>query len=312
MLKRLGLRWLLWTIGSLTLLSRLAYPAAGNKVLVLYKERDPDHQGIVWFLTGFLKQAGYDFDTRDVEQLLVAKSDMSPYRGIMTCYQTSQMVGGEIYPHWLVQQMEAGRRILIIGSYGAYQGLIPKPDGTFVEWNESTLTMNTFFYPFGLEFYFAFTSDPKKLRLNYADPEYAQYQAPITPKDLTYFQLYKSINPANRVLMEIERTDMADARSALNVMTPFGAMIIEGYAWYWNPQLQTNILRVNFVKLMREVFAGISPTVPQTRLISHAELLQKYPLPQRPQPSSSWQMQPGELPRQILIPYKKSEASRLP
>ncbi|MEA1948307.1 MAG: hypothetical protein U9N83_13505, partial [Thermodesulfobacteriota bacterium] len=176
----------------------------GTKILVLFKERDPHHEGIVNFLTGFLNQAGYEFDTRDVEALLVENPDMAPYSGIMTCYQTSQMVGGDIYPHWLVKQMEAGRRILIIGSYGAYQGMIHKPDGSFVEWNESTQTINTFFHPFGLEFYFAFTGDSNKLRLVTADKKYAQFQAPITQKDLNYYQLYKTVNPENRILFELE------------------------------------------------------------------------------------------------------------
>ena len=105
-----------------------------SKILVLYKERDPDHLGILNIFTGFLAQAGYRFDSRDVEKLLVEKPDMSAYSGIMTVYQTSQMVGGDLYPAWLVEQMEAGRQILIIGSYGAYQAMIQKSNGSFIEY----------------------------------------------------------------------------------------------------------------------------------------------------------------------------------
>jgi hypothetical protein len=132
-----------------------------QKILVLYKTRDPDHQGLLNIYTDFLKQAGYSYDIKDVEKLLDERPDMSPYHGIMSVFQTSQMVGGDHYPSWLVEQMEAGRRILILGSYGAYQGLIAKPNGKFTEWNESTQTINTFFYPFGLQFYFALPATAK-------------------------------------------------------------------------------------------------------------------------------------------------------
>jgi len=228
------------------------------KILVLYKERDPDHAGIISILTPLLKQAGYDFDTRDVEELLVKKPDMESYTGIMTCYQTSQMVGGDIYPQWLVEQMEAGRRILIIGSYGAYQGVIPKPDGTFVERSETTRTINTFFHPFGLEFHFAFTSDNNKLRLVTADKEYSQFQAPITQKDLRYYQLYTSVNPENKIFFELERTDMTASRSALNVITPFGGMVLEGYSYFWDPEKNKTVFRVNFPEFIKEAFSARS------------------------------------------------------
>ncbi len=233
--------------------------ASEQNILVLYKERDPDHRGIVRLFTEFLKQAGFAFDTRDVEKLLAEKQEMSPYTGILTCYQTSKMIGGDMYPFWLVKQMEAGRRILIIGNYGAYQGLFPKLDGSFIEWNESTQIINTFFIPFGLEFYFAYTGDNSKLRIIQADKDYAQYQADIAQEDLNYFQLYKSVNPANKIFFEVERTDMVDSKSVFNVITPFGGMILEGYSYYWDPVKKQNHFRVNFPKLMKEVFSGKPP-----------------------------------------------------
>ncbi len=278
------------------------------KILVLYKERDPDHEGIISILTPLLKQAGYDFDTRDVEELLVKKPDMDSYSGIMTCYQTSQMVGGDVYPYWLVEQMEAGRRILIIGSYGAYQGMIEKPDGTFVEWNESTQTINTFFHPFGLEFHFAFTSDNQKLKLVTADKEYGQFQAPITQKDLQYYQLYTSVNQKNKIFFELERTDMIASRSALNVITPFGGMVLEGYSYFWDSRKNKTIFRVNFPEFIREVFSAKSPPVPKFNIKSHAELVKQYPLPDILPPKPQTKLQPSEIPRRVLVLYKKNEA----
>ncbi len=278
------------------------------KILVLYKERDPDHEGIISILTPLLKEAGYDVDTRDVEELLVKKPDMDSYSGIMTCYQTSHMVGGDVYPYWLVEQMEAGRRILIIGSYGAYQGMIKKPDGTFVEWNESTQTINTFFHPFGLEFHFAFTSDNQKLRLITADKEYGQFQAPITQKDLQYYQLYTSVNQKNKIFFELERTDMIASRSALNVITPFGGMVLEGYSYFWDTGKNKTVFRVNFPEFIKEVFSAKSPPVPKFKIKTHAELVKQYPLPDVQPPKPQVKLQPTEISRRVLVLYKNNEA----
>ncbi|MEA1947323.1 MAG: hypothetical protein U9N83_08485, partial [Thermodesulfobacteriota bacterium] len=153
--------------------------------------------------------------------------------------------------------------------------------------------------------------DSNKLRLVTADKKYAQFQAPITQKDLNYYQLYKTVNPENRIMFELERTDMIDSRSALNVITPFGGMIIEGYAYYWDPKKKKNILRVNFPELMKEVFSAKSPPVPRFKVKTHDELMAQYPLPERPHPEPKWKAQPSEISRFILVPYKKSEAKSI-
>lgn len=287
----------------------VAQPA--SKVLVLYKERDPDHGSLVQLYTSLLSTAGYRFDTRDVEQLLVEKPDMTPYLGIMTCYQTTQMVGADVYSLWLAEQMEAGRRVLILGSYGAYQGLIKKPDGSFIEWNESTKTINTFFFPFGLEFYFAFTSDNTKLRLRTAEKEYAQFQEPITQKDLTYYQLFKSVNKDNKIFFEVERTDMLDSRSAFNVITPFGGMLLEPYFNRWDAKLKRQIYRVDIPSFMKEVFSAKSPPLPKLEIITHDQLVAENPLPERKPPAFSSKLGKGEIKRRILVPYKKHESKTL-
>jgi len=279
-----------------------------DKILILYKERDPDHKGIVDIFSGLLQEAGYTFDSRDIETVLTEKTDMSPYSGIMTTFQTSQMLGADVYPAWLVDQMEAGRPILIIGNYGAYQGLLERSDGSLVEWNESTETINTFFYPFGLRFYFAFTSDNKKLKLLKADKKYAQFESLLSQKHLNYYQLYKSINPNNRIFFELKRKDMQDSSSALNVITPFGGMILEGYSYFWDSRKNTNSFRVDFPSFMKEVFSIEPPRVSKLKLKSHKELIKAFPLPERAPPVLRTELEESEMPRRILMVYKKSEA----
>ncbi|MEA1946776.1 MAG: hypothetical protein U9N83_05680 [Thermodesulfobacteriota bacterium] len=230
----------------------------GTKILMLYKERDPDHEGILHILTGFIDKAGFTWDKMDVEKLLMEKDkiNLSQYKGIMTCYQTSRMVGGDVYPYWLVKQMEAGRRILIIGSYGAYQGLIPKPDGTLIERSESIKTINTFFRPFGLEFRFGWTGEVKNLSITKKVEDMVEHEVKLKPEDINYYQFYKSVNPENRVYLEIERKDMFDSKSAFIVHTPFGGMILEGYGYLWDSKKKKTLQRVDMVRFIKEALEG--------------------------------------------------------
>lgn len=283
-----------------------------SKILVLYKERDKDHAGVINYLGQFIDKAGFIFDKMDVEALLAKdlQPDFSRYKGIMTCYLSSQMVGGDVYPRFLLDQMEAGRKIIIVGSYGAYQGLIPKTDGSFIEWNESTQTINTFFWPFGLEFLFGWTSDPNNLKVIHKDKDMAEYQASLSPESLNYYQHYKSVNPANKIYLEIERTDMIDSKSAFVVHTPFGGMILESYGYFWDPRSGKMLQRVDLERFIREGFAGQAPEVPTYKIKSHRELLAENPLPEVP-PEKKWVEIPGEIKRHVLALYKKSESPKL-
>ncbi|MBI2252957.1 MAG: hypothetical protein HYU63_09520 [Armatimonadetes bacterium] len=280
-----------------------------KKILVLYKERDPSHEGVVNYLTTFLKESGYTWEAKDIEKLLPErdKLDLSSFQGILTCYLSSEMVGGDIYPLWLVSQMEKGKKIVIVGSYGAYQALIPKPNGKFISWNESTQTMNTFFWPFGLEFYFGWTNDPQKLKITKKEKEFSEFQANL-PDKLNYYQLYKSINKNNKVYLEVNRLDMLEAKSALIAHTPFGGMILEGFGFFWDDKEKKIIQRVNFKKFFEIAFSGDAPKVPVYNVKNHDQLLGENPLPEVFPPNWEWLADKDEVKRKILVLYKKNEA----
>lgn len=284
-------------------------PAPG-KILVLYKARDANHDNIVSYLTGFLGTAGYAWDARDVETFLPQKPDMSPYRGIMTCYLSSQMVGAKDYSRWMARQLDEGRKVAIIGSYGAYQGLLREKDGTTVEYNESTARINTFLWPFGLEFYFAFSNDRSRFRVTNRSKQFAEFEAPLGDRDINYYQLFKSRYADNRVYLSVERSDMLDSDSAFICHTPYGGMILEGYGYFWDEQRKKMVQRVDMVHFLKGCFEGKAPPVAHYDLARH-EQLKAIPLPARPAPTDGYRPRPQEVKRRVLVMYKRSEASTL-
>ena len=71
------------------------------------------------------------------------------------------------------------------------------------------------------------------------------------------------------------------------------------------------MFRVDFESFVREVFSAESPPVEQFVLKTHAELLETYPLPERAPPARVVGPEPGELPRRVLLLYKRSESESL-
>jgi len=289
-----------------------AQETATNRVLVLFKERDPYHQETINYIGQFITRAGFAWDVMDVEKILLSKTpiDLSAYQGIITCYLSTKMVGAHLYPCFLIKQMQAGKKIIIIGSYGAYQGLIPKKDGSFIEWNESTQDINTFFWPFGLEFLFGWSSSSDKLRITHIDPAMAEYEARLTQKDLTYYQYFKSINKDNKVYLEVERTDMLESKSAFIVHTPFGGMVLEDYGFFWDAKTGQIRQQVNLTRFIQEGLQGNSPDVPIYQIKIHKQLIKENPLPEIPVPQEI-QLTDYEVKRRVLVLYKKSEAPTL-
>ncbi len=308
---RAGVALLLVLLGPGAAPLAAAAGSSGKKILVLYKQRDADHGNAVSYLGAFLKQAGYEWEAKDVESFFPSGPDMSRYRGIVTSYLSSQMVGADAYPEWMVKQLEAGRKVAIVGSYGAYQGLIPKPNGKFIQWNESMRTINTFLWPFGIEFYFAFTDDSSKLEVGRKDRRFAEFEAPLEAADLRYYQLFRSANPRNKIHLLVRRKDMMDSDSVFIAHTPFGGMILEGYGFFWDEKKKAMIQRVDMAGFFKECFERPPPRVRHYDLPSHKELVDRRPLPQVPPPTDPEPAHPEEALRRVLVVYKKSEAPNL-
>jgi len=288
----------------------LAGEEKGN-ILLLYKEREANGKTNAHYISTFISPEGWHCEMRDVEELLDdPKADLSGYRAIVTCYLTSQMKGGDRYPDFLVRQLSEGRKVVIIGSYGAYQGLLPASDGRLVEWNISTKVINTFFWPFGLRFRFGWTGNRSVIEVTKKDPPMVEYEAPLAPADAAYYQYFSSINQQNRVYLGLRRKDLRNSDSAVVVRTPYGGMILESYGFFWDSEKRKMVQRVDMRRFIREAVEGNCPAVvPQFKVVTHEQLEKDCPLPPLSAPKE--RVYSGELKRKVLVLYRKSEVKRI-
>lgn len=282
-----------------------------GKVLVLYKERETNGKTNAAYITTFIEPEGYECVLRDVEEILESpEEDLSAYRGLVTCFLTSQMKGGDKYPAFLVRQISLGRKVVIVGSYGAYQGLLPASDGRLVEWNISTRVINTFFWPFGLRFFFGWTGSASMIEVTKKDSAMVEYEAPLTPKDIAYYQYFRSINPENKVYLGLRRKDLRNSDSAVITRTPYGGMILESYGFFWDGEKKKMVERVDMRRFIREALEGsCPPVVPEFAVTTHEQLEKDIPIPPlefRPDREVA-----GEIKRKVLVLFRKSEVKRV-
>ncbi len=195
----------------------LANPAQAqqNRALLLYKgseEASPMVSRVGIKVEPVLASLGFTSSYHDVDTGLPSSVDADV---IVTWFASPKIADPENYVDWLAKQIAQGRKVVVLGNFGAHTH-----DGKTWMTNES---LNRFFYPFGLSYGAAYTGDSKVLKVT------TQSAPAKAPSPLNYYLLFNSVNPQNKIFMEVERTDLADSKSALVVQTPFGAMAQETY-----------------------------------------------------------------------------------
>ncbi len=184
-------------------------------ILLLYKsseEADPNTGRLAQKVQPILEALGYKTRFHDIDSGLV---DPGKATAVVSWFASPKIADPEAYIDWLASQTAAGRKVIILGNFGAHTS-----DGTTWMTNES---LNRFFYPFGLSYAAAYTGETRLLMVT-------KQQAPATaPSPLSYYLLFQSVNSNNTIDLEVKRTDLDDSESALVVRTPFGGMAQETY-----------------------------------------------------------------------------------
>ena len=257
---------------------------------------------------------GYWLDFHYVEEGFPSPEAMRPYQAIVTWFQTADMREGIAYPGWLARQIIEGRKVVILGNYGAFKSLRQTPTMQIDWWNAWRDT-NSFFYPFGLEFAGDWIGDPKILKIAEKDPAMVEAEIPLRQEDLKHYYRWKSVHPENKSFLVVDRGDRPDGKSSFVIRTPYGCMAFEGYLFHWDEQAKALKFRLNIPAFLREclTYQAKTPIAPPS-LVTHDELAAA--IQGRPRPASlppqlpvvTVPPSPGpEFKRHVLALYKRSE-----
>ena len=196
-------------------------------LLALYKSTEGDSREnnlIRTFASEPLFKLGYEVEYRDIDRGIPDEADMDKYYGIISWYRGPVMSEASLYCDWLSEEMAKGKKIIILGNFGAYTEKIEEgivhTDRFISEWE-----YNNFFYPFGLRMDKFWTDDPNLIVCDYMDKKMVN-----TANFNNYFR-FKSVNPRNKPYLTLLRKDIPDSQSSVVVVTPYGAMALEGYIY---------------------------------------------------------------------------------
>ncbi|MCA9791988.1 MAG: DUF2194 domain-containing protein [Candidatus Eremiobacteraeota bacterium] len=209
-------------------------PAGAPRILGLFRSSEGaslENNEMRLFAEKPLAELGYALDYYDIDQGLPTPDKMAGYKGVMTWYRSPTIRGAKAYIEWLLNQILAGRKVVIMGNLGVFHEMVQSDKGEigrFLLGQE----YNRFLYPFGLEFRADWTNDKKTVQVAQRD----QQMVPFLPPDTVgHYQLFRSVDPRNQAYLTLRRSDQQESESAVIVRTPYGGMALESYIFYQEP-----------------------------------------------------------------------------
>ena len=212
-----------------------------RKVLVLFdgKSGQKENMNLI-YQDGqtILNYLGLLTDYRDINHRpLPNDSVMSDYRGIITIFTGDIKTGSEEYLKWLIRQIQAQRKIIIIGKLGATAK--PKQDPKL-----NHLIHRTYRH-LGFENLGHFTITQPNLRYVFKNKRGVEFESPYPPFPCTYEKIVPTVESIN-VYLTIERKDLPESTSSVIFTSPIGGFAHQDYVlwkdpltfrrkWYLNP-----------------------------------------------------------------------------
>ncbi len=297
----------------------------GKKILALLKrsESNTANESLLHrYAFKPLLEMGYTTTYHFVEDGFPDEATMYQYSGILTWFQTAEMPNGLEYLNWLLKQITQGRKVIILGNLGCFKSQkyvsSPKNENLLVDWWITWPELNNFLYPFGLEFLGGWLGDSKILRVRQKDAAMVEKDIQLLQKDLTHYYTWRSVHPANKIFLEVERTDQSNSASAFILRTPYGGMAFEGYLMLWDATQNQIKFRLDLPAFLKECLTYQPEALPQPiRLITHQEIYEteiprlKQQQPPKVKPDISITPGSSEIKRWVLAFYDSKENSTL-
>jgi hypothetical protein len=231
-----------------------------KKLLGLYKSSegvDQNNNFLARFVSPILFDMGYGLDYHDIDSGLPSADRMSAYDGVISWYTTPELAKAGDYIKWLTAQIDADRRVIILGNFGAFAEDIPSKAGDVRRFLQSP-EYNTFFFPFGLEFRGAWTPEKKKVQVAKRDSSIMTW---LDPGHVGHYYWIRSMHPDNQEYLTVTRDDLQDGESAVVVATPKGGLALESYVLGTDPTSKQPRMHLDLKKFLSQSLTLQATTV---------------------------------------------------
>ncbi len=238
-----GYSWYLTTVDLMnwgTFLSEKSDTSMKRKILSLYDQRvypDPFHSRIHQIAEMPLNHLGMEVVHRPIQDPYPTLDDMKEFRGILTWFDDKDAITEPVsYCNWLAQQMNEGRKVVILENPGFF---IPEKENPPPACREMFRTM-------GVEYRGGYTKNPYFMEMVSKDPKMVEFERPLDLTEELQMSLYHLIDPKGRSYLQIRRQDMDEEKpSDLVWTTPAGGGAHASFVTYQNRELEKVHWRLN-------------------------------------------------------------------
>ena len=211
-----------------------------------------------------LNHLGYILDYKDITKGLPDADYMEGVHGILTWFQDSKMSKPAVYLDWLEQQIENGKKVVIIGELGASSDR----HGNYL----SEETINRFYANFGVKSEGNETENPFLIDIAYKDTQMMEFERSVD-MELNYYIQLKKISSDLKSYLVLERTDIPDSESQMVFTCTAGGMAAIGYALFYDEETFKTQWRVNPFIFFKEAFGYSGYPVPDISTYNGSRML---------------------------------------
>ncbi|RJQ56064.1 MAG: polysaccharide deacetylase [Desulfobacteraceae bacterium] len=257
-------RPLIWLIGVFASIGALPISAESGapepvprKVLVLFdSQNDQSARANIIFENAqvVLNHFGLLTEYRDIQiRPLPDDSEMTEYTGVITAFFANIEDCREEYLTWLIRQIRAARKIVILGKLGVRLDS-KHPD-------RINRLIREVYKGLKFEFQDDFTIRQPILRYVRKDPDGVEFERPY-PRFPGIYEKIALADPSARVYLSIQRTDAGDSTSPMIFTHSAGGYAHENYIYWQDPATFRRQWYLNPFLFFREALAVPSVPVP--------------------------------------------------
>ncbi len=193
-----------------------------------------------------LNYLGMKVQYHDIQSGLPDNVDMENIHGILTWFHDDQMPNAAAYLKWLLTQMNLGKKVVVLGSLGAFRDSETRKD---IPMNYT----NKVFNKLGLDYQGDWSDNPFIIEIVSGVSHMVEFERTLE-HELEYYEKVVSLNKENNVYLSIRRSDLSNSESSVVVTTPTGAFALKGYEIFIQMESDEMRWRINPFHFFTEGF----------------------------------------------------------
>lgn len=234
-----------------------------NIVLALYDASEKTLQaksGIEKFIKSDLEKMGLTLKYHDISRGIPSKKITHDIRGIISWFTDSKMKNASSYCKWLSEEIDEGKKVIILDNFGAYQ------DSKTGEWT-SMSEVNEVFSRLGVIYKANWTQDSTLLEIVYKDPSVVEKVSPLDLSSINHYYLFEKKDSSLKPFLIVKRKDSPSSESNIIFSHPNGGMALSRYFMTTDAKTSQSAPNIDFSIFLNKCFLGESALKEQRFLV---------------------------------------------